>query len=251
MIAILLTWMSILAGGCPALFAGGKAPMFNNRSVAAANDATICFQTFAVYHSEKTRTPLWAAEHLTRSAMHQAEKMRREGNEFREEESVGAHYRAWLRDYVRSGFDRGHMAPSGNQPDLETQRNTFTLANVVPQNPKLNRGLWADYEASIRQIAIQRGEIYVITGVLYEGSQVQRIGGRVIVPTSIYKAVLDPASGDAGAVICENSGFEKCVQITLSELQERAGLTIFPGFSVRGDGRLEIELIPKRHRRNR
>jgi hypothetical protein len=43
-------------------------------------------------------------------------------------------------DYVRTGFDRGHLAPNlaiGRWFGAEAQRETFLMSNVVPQAPEL------------------------------------------------------------------------------------------------------------------
>ncbi|WP_407927568.1 DNA/RNA non-specific endonuclease [Belnapia mucosa] len=58
----------------------------------------------------------------------------------------------------RSGFDRGHMAPSGDMAPLEGQAESFSLANLVPQNPGSNRCLWEGTESAVRELALQEGE---------------------------------------------------------------------------------------------
>ena len=34
------------------------------------------------------------------------------------------------------------MTPSGDMPDGDAQADSFSLANMVPQTPELNRGVW-------------------------------------------------------------------------------------------------------------
>src|SRR3546814_5140694 len=67
-------------------------------------------------------------------------------SEFFAETQIPVSESAELDDYRRSGYDRGHLAPSGNMPNKESQAESFSLANIVPQNGELNRGIWADLE---------------------------------------------------------------------------------------------------------
>jgi endonuclease G, mitochondrial len=47
--------------------------------------------------------------------------------------------------------------------------------------------------------------LYVITGPLYQGGELKRIGGRVQVPTAIFKAIYDPNRQEAGAYVVGNA----------------------------------------------
>lgn len=60
------------------------------------------------------------------------------------------------------------------------------MSNMTPQLPKLNRISWRKVEASVRKLALQDGEVWVVTGAIF-GSK--RIGNGVSVPTLIYKAI--------------------------------------------------------------
>jgi endonuclease G len=124
---------------CPEHFASGKAPDIV-RPALAAQVSALCFEGYAVLHSGVSRTPLAVAEHLTRARMAAAREIRREVN-FHEEE------RARLADYARSGFDRGHMAPAGDMGTATSMAESFSLANMVPQNPGSNRCLWEGIES--------------------------------------------------------------------------------------------------------
>ncbi|XP_027766771.1 endonuclease domain-containing 1 protein-like [Empidonax traillii] len=90
-------------------------------------------------------------------------------------------------DYDGSGWDRGHLNPSG-QHENETIRNaTFTLTNAVPMNPTLNRGQWRIYE---QQTMYNKAEncstTHVIVGAVPGNSSINQ--DRVNIPNYIWAA---------------------------------------------------------------
>ena len=121
-----------------------------------------------------------------------------------------------------------HMTPSGDMPDGRAQEQSFSLANMVPQAPKLNRGVWERIESAVRRLARREGELYVVTGPVFEGANLQALQGRVLVPTSTYKAVYDPAAGTAGAYVCTNTNEPECRVISVAELARLTGIDPFP-----------------------
>jgi endonuclease G len=211
---------------CPQHFAGGEAPDVVNERL-ATRTREICYTGFAVLHSGITRTPLYAAEHLTRERVNAARGLER-NNSFHPEPSLPKGERAELSDYARSGFDRGHMAPSGDMPDPEQQNESFSLANMIPQNPQNNRDLWSDIEAAVRMLARRQGEIYVVTGPIYQGERLERLKGRVLVPTHVFKAVYDPVNGQAGAYHTANAEGDAWTALSISELETITGINVFP-----------------------
>ena len=212
--------------GCPLHYFLGVSPNIGNPKM-LKDSREICFTRFGVMHSGITRTPLWSAEHLTRDNLSSAEGLVRI-NSFRPEESLPAGSRAELGDYSRSGFDRGHMAPNGDMPDKASQFESFSLANIVPQDPESNRGVWQKIESSVRTLAKKRGELFVITGPLFRGEKVRQVGGRVMVPSHIYKIVLDPKRGRAGAYLVENAPTSEFATMSIAELEAIAGIDFFP-----------------------
>jgi endonuclease G len=172
---------------CPWHVADGQAPDPVDPRL-SAKTRELCFVGFAVLHSGVTRTPLWAAEHLTRGRVNAAEAMERTST-FHAEPRVPPDERAELADYARSGFDRGHLAPSGDMPDERSQQESFTLANIVPQNPDNNRNLWGPIESVVRPFAQTEGELYVVTGPIFQGARLKRLHGRVLVPTHVFKGI--------------------------------------------------------------
>ncbi len=211
---------------CPALFADGQVPVLVNSKLVERTQA-LCFEAFAVLHSGVTRTPLYSAEHLTRESVAAARGVARDDS-FHEETRLPPEWRARLEDYVRSGFDRGHLAPAGDMPTESSQAQSFSLANVVPQDRTMNRGIWSDIEEGTRRLASRRGSIYVVTGVIFGGESLREIGAGVLVPTQLYKALYDPASGQAGAYLVPNAAGRDYRILSLDELRTATGIDVFP-----------------------
>lgn len=214
------------APACPALFADGRAPVVANPKL-AERTVPLCFDAFAVLHSGVSRTPIYAAERLTRASVSAARRVERE-DAFHEEERLPEDDRASLSDYVHSGFDRGHLAPAGDMPSPAAQGQSFSLANIVPQNRNANRSLWAGIEESVRRLASERGELFVVTGPVFSGRSVGSIKGRVLVPTQLFKAVYDPRSGEAGAYLAPNESGGAWKAVSIATLRDTAGIDVFP-----------------------
>lgn len=217
---------AVRAAECPQHFAGGVVPALLNPRLAPGS-RLLCFAGFAVLHSAATRTPLYAAEHLTAASVTAARSTPRE-SEFHAEPRLPQHERADLADYARSGFDRGHMAPSGDMPGADAQYESFSLANIVPQSPRLNRGMWEGIESDIRSLAVESGALYVVTGPVFQGAALATVG-RVGLPTHLFKAVLDPRRRLAAAYVVPNADDGVARVVSIGRLAALTGLVVFPG----------------------
>lgn len=211
---------------CPNFFAGGTAPAITKGKL-AVDTVPLCFGAFALLFSGASRTPLYAGERLTRASVAAARAVDRTDS-FYEETRLPSGDRSLLRDYVRSGFDRGHMAPAGDMPSPETQAESFSLANIIPQDRASNRGLWSAIEESVRRLATRRGELFVVTGPVFSGRSIESLGGRVLVPTQLYKAVYDPVRGEAAAYLARNDAAGALQIVSIDALREIAGIDVFP-----------------------
>lgn len=188
-------------------------PAFNRES------SMHCFQEFTVFWSGVTRVPLWVGEYLTPQRMQGSAQMKRMG-EFHESDQP-QNTRAWLSDYRRSGFDRGHMAPSADMSNMRSQQESFNLINIVPQNHEQNAGVWANIEHAVRGLA-RKEPVYVITGVLFEGAQVGFLQNRVGIPTHMYKLVYIPRTNQAKAYVVANHAQAKVEFMEVQALERRA-----------------------------
>jgi endonuclease G len=220
---------------CQKQFASETPPNLLNPKLAARTTA-LCFTGFATLYSGATRTPLYSAEHLTRERLLAAKGMKRE-NAFHEEPRLPAADRSVLADYARSGFDRGHMAPSGDMSDRQSQYESFSLANMIPQNSDNNRRLWEGIERAVRDLVLEDGEAYIVTGPIFEGATLQSLHGRVVIPTGIFKTIYDPRRNAAGAYVINNAPGMAWKAVSVAKLQNLIGIDLFPELPAEIKGR--------------
>jgi endonuclease G len=214
---------------CPQFFANARPPVVAPRPTNRA----LCYDAFAILHSGESKTPVFVAERLNRASVDDAHEKRT--NRFFADARLRAAERAALDDYKDSGYDRGHMAPAGDMPTAQAMAQSFSLANMVPQAPEHNRGVWAkSVEKATRNYAKRAaGDVFVITGPVYVPSIAQSPGigaGQVRVPKFLFKLVYDQSQNRAWAYWQENSDATRASKpISYAELVKRTGTEFLPG----------------------
>ena len=217
---------------CRQFFAGGKPPVVAPRPT----NRDLCYDAFAIPHSGESKTAVFVAEKLNRASTADADEKRT--NKFFPDARLRSAELAMLEDYKGSGFDRGHLAPVGDMPTAQAMAQSFSLANIVPQSPENNRGVWAkSVEASTRKYASRAsGDVYVITEPVYEPSieQSQSIGsGKVCVPKYLFKLVCYQDANRAWAHWHLNDYHtQRSKPISYAELVKRTGIEFLPGMNV-------------------
>ena len=95
-------------------------------------------------------------------------------------------------DYAGAGYDKGHMAPDGDQSwDQQVEYESFLMTNMSPQAGSLNRGIWKLLETSVRGWAVQLNQSYtIVSGGIYDAND-KKIGKGVVVPHGFYKIVIN------------------------------------------------------------
>ena len=105
--------------------------------------------------------------HGTLTAAHTNGPAKRKGIPFQADEDIPAP-RVDTYDYMRSGYDRGHMCPAAdNHWSQRAMEQSFLMTNVCPQNPALNSGLWNSIENQCRTWAEEYGDVYIVCGPIY------------------------------------------------------------------------------------
>jgi DNA/RNA non-specific endonuclease len=184
----------------------------------------------ASYNSD-LRIPNWVAWQLT--GVHTEGKNKRAGVKFHEDTDVPMP-RAVDFDYVRSGYDRGHLCPSAdNRWDAIAQEQSFLLTNVCPQDHNLNVGDWHELENLCRKWAKTYGSIYVVAGpVLFKGKHKTIGKNKVTVPEAFFKVVLcmEGKPKAIGFVYRNESGNRpKSYYVnTIDDVERITGIDFFP-----------------------
>lgn len=214
---------------CTAQLPSGSFPILRNAKL-SQKTTRLCFSEIVLLYSAVAKAPLWSAEHLTAARIQSARGLQRlRSNAFHAELSLPTSERAELYDYRKSGYDRGHMAPNGDMSTPEAQADSFSLANMVPQDPCNNEVLWEGIESAVRDLALLEGEVFVVTGPVFRGRELLILNGRVLIPTHLYKAIYVPSRRVAGAFFAPNDASQKWESLTIAELETRIGIDVFPG----------------------
>lgn len=212
---------------CPDHFIKGQAPDIYNVNM-QKQTAEVCYSGFATKNSGLTKSPLYSAEHLTKDRVNEAHLLPREDS-FHIEPNLPPSQTATLKDYNRSGYDRGHMAPNKDMSNKQMQYESFSLANIVPQDPDNNRNLHASIENATRYLAKKHGEVYVLTGPAYMTNEIGFLNDRVAIPTNIWKAIYIPSINEASVYWEKNQPGYNYEVISVKELQNRINIDVFPG----------------------
>lgn len=199
---------------------------------------------YTVSYNSETKLPNWVAWCLT------ADRLQGEGKrsncKFHEDEQVPAP-RATHWDYVRSGYDRGHMCPAGdNKWSVQAMEESFLLTNACPQAPSLNRGDWNEMEQACRKWAKRYGSLYIVCGpILYKGKHKTIGDDKVVVPEAFFKVVL--CMGDTpkaiGFIYKNGDGNRPKGDYanTIDEVERITGIDFFPSLPDEIENKVEAE----------
>lgn len=209
-------------------------------------DQIVNREGYALGFSRKYKQPLWVAYRITKEEA-MAQTVNRRIATFYEDLDVEGSAR--LSDYKGSGYDRGHLAPAGDMKfSAKTMRESFSMANMSPQNNSFNSGVWNRLEQSIRDFAVREDSVFVVTGPIFvDMEQPVYIGaGNVRVPEYYYKVVYDetPPEKMVGFIVA-NKGSKKpvsCFAVTVDEVEEATGLDFFSELPDEEEARLESEV---------
>ena len=172
-------------------------PSDATESVANPDNYLMVKPQYVLSYNRSKETLNWASWQLNKSWLGSVDRQ----NNFRPDSLLPPGWeRVTPSAYSGSGYDKGHVVPSGDRTrNVEDNSATFLMTNMIPQTPDNNRRTWEGLESYCRELVNQGKELYIIAGPL--DSQGKPLKGKVTIPRTTWKIVviLDrPGTGISG-----------------------------------------------------
>jgi endonuclease G, mitochondrial len=160
-------------------------------------------KSYVIAYDTVMKTTLWASYILTRGMV--LNQVTKRTNNFKPDPLIPNSPKP--SDYQYSGYDQGHLVNAQDMRyDVISQHESFYMTNMLPQDPRFNRGIWKKLEAHGRKWAIERGELLIVSGALFMGKPIKHIGeNKIPVPTHCYKIFYDPLRQESISFIIKNA----------------------------------------------
>jgi endonuclease G len=142
---------------------------------------------YVISYNSGRKVPNWVSWELNASYLGSTPRQ----DTFRQDDTLPSNMpQASLADYSGSGYDRGHMCPSGDRTLTVTANSqTFYLTNMVPQAANNNQGPWNDLENYARSLAQNGKELFIIAGGTFSAGSLS-VGSGVKVPDKTFKVIV-------------------------------------------------------------
>jgi len=201
---------------------------FNYLPSKTGNEQIIKHKYYSLSYNENWEQASWVAYELSPKTISGTAKR---SNNFRSDPQV-ATTSASIKDYSKSGFDRGHLLPAASMKfSKEAMSETFYLSNMSPQKPYFNRGIWKKLEAQVRNWVRSNGTLYVVSGPIVKDDQ-QRIGSnKVVIPQAYYKVIWNPKLKKGIAFVLKNEKSALPLShfaVSIDKVEQETGIDFFP-----------------------
>jgi DNA/RNA endonuclease G (NUC1) len=124
-----------------------------------------------IAYDARSKNPVYVMEHIRLDPKKFFQPTAdRTSKKFYEAKDLHSHHRSRNGYFHKSGFDRGHMAAAANYTSDDEMNDTFSLMNVSPQYPIMNRVIWSRLEELTRKFVREKSnthDVIVITGPLW------------------------------------------------------------------------------------
>ena len=202
-------------------------------------------RNYTVLYDESKYAPLWTA-HAMHTSMWPDKNVGRNEN-WTDDPAIGLTQQSGLDNAGSLGYSKGHLVASNyRQSSAGQNKQTFYHSNQAPQwQNSFNSGVWSTLEEAVVSHAPSGSDtLYVVTGVLYQGTITTQKSGslNVPIPSHFYKCLMKctfngshqctAAQGIAYIYTNEaHSGvtyYNTSFVTTIDAIEEMAGFDFFP-----------------------
>jgi len=148
---------------------GGVAPKTSESEI------IISRSQYVISYNKLRRNPNWVAWKVDENSLGDVGRANRfladrDLETYLTEKDGGGYHAVKPSEYIGSCYDRGHQTPSADRSDSKLDNlSTFTMTNMLPQTPYLNRVVWMHLEQYTRALVRKQSKIvYIITGPIYD-----------------------------------------------------------------------------------
>lgn len=200
---------------------------------------------FAVNFNPDHRTPQWAVQHIQAqdSDPSSGPAARVDKNDTRPDPDLPESRASALDDFIDTGYELAYLVSPNSFPydDIRYSRSQY-LSNAFPIHPD-KKQTWLGLTDFALTAARQRGQVKVISGTIYPNgvgrgwvgvADTSSSGdkGKVQVPESLFKVIVDPETGEYIAFLVSNGPTVEnkppAVITTWEEIERATGLVLAP-----------------------
>jgi DNA/RNA endonuclease G (NUC1) len=183
-------------------------PVFNDKTVQSRLQ-WLCESSYVSAFDPGTQNTLWSEEELKAGNI-----VAHRANDYELNPKINELNQVHFEDYDSSGFIIGQILDA---TDDNNNPSRFYLTNTFGEVAS-NLSIWKEINNTAQAYAKDRGEVIIISGVIYMNGHAEFMGtgsfvdkGKIVdhrliaVPTHLYKIIIDPHNGETLAFLMPNT----------------------------------------------
>lgn len=200
---------------------------------------------YAANFDPEHRTAQWSVQHILAqdSDPSSGPAARTDKNDARPDPDLPQARASALDDFIDTGYEIGYLVSPASFPydDIRYSRSQY-LSNAFPLHPDRKQA-WVGLTEFALSAARHRGQVKVISGTIYpNGTGRGWVGvadshssgdkGKVHVPDSLFKVIVDPSNGEYIAFLVPNAPLGEnqppAMITTWAQIEQKTGLVLAP-----------------------